>query len=141
MPTRESIERRAVVLLCGRSAEQHIIGDAALGAGGDHQSDLALATQLVATLHASAGLGDTLTYLVSHQEALTAVREDRELRSTVELHLRALQVRADELVRRHRDAIIAVADQLGARRQLSGDEVRRIFDAMAPNDQTKTTSH
>lgn len=141
MPTRDSVERRAVVLLCGQTAEQHIIGDAALGAGGEHQSDLARATQLVATLHASAGLGDTLTYLVSHEEALTAVREDRELRSTVELHLRALQVRADELVCRYRDAIIAIADQLSTRRQLSGDEVRRIFDAMAPHDQTKTASH
>jgi ATP-dependent Zn protease len=140
MPTRESVERRAVVLLCGRTAEQHIIGDTALGAGGARESDLARATQLVATLHASAGLGDTLTYLVSHQEALSAVREDRELRSKVELHLRALQARADELVHRHRDAIIAVADQLSTRRQLSGDEVCAIFDATAPNDQANAST-
>jgi cell division protease FtsH len=139
--TRDSVERRAIVLLAGRAAEQILIGNAALGAGGDDESDLAQVTQLIATLHASTGLGNTLTYLVSHQDALTAVRADRELRSSVEQHLRTLQTRTDELVRRHRDAILAVADQLRTRRQLSGAEVRRIVVAAPPNDQTQTNNH
>jgi cell division protease FtsH len=74
-----------------------------------------------------------LTYLVSHRNALSAVRADHELRSKVEEHLRALQARADEIVLRHRGTIIAVADQLRIRRQLSGEEVRRIVDA-TPSD-------
>src|SRR5262249_47207944 len=53
--TRDSIERRAVVLLAGRTAERFLIGDATLGAGGDDDSDLAQVTQFVATLHASTG--------------------------------------------------------------------------------------
>jgi cell division protease FtsH len=138
--TRDSVERRAVVLLCGRAAERLLIGNAGLGAGGDDESDLAQVTQFLATLHASAGLGDTLTYLVSHRNALGAVRADRELRTKVEQHLRTLQERADEIVRRHRDAIVAVADQLRTRRQLSGEEVRRIVEATPPNDQPETTN-
>jgi ATP-dependent Zn protease len=130
--TRDAIERRAVVLLSGRTAEQHLIGNVSLGAGGDDQSDLASVTQLIATLHASTGLGETLTYLAAHQDALAAVRSDRQLRSRVEKDMQSLQVRATDIVRRYRAAILAVADQLRARRQLSGDEVRRIFDENAP---------
>jgi cell division protease FtsH len=139
--TRDSVERRAVVLLAGRTAEQILIGDAGLGAGGDDESDLAQVTQLIATLHASTGLGDTLTYIVSHQDVLNAVRADRELRSKVEQHLRSLQARTDEIVRRHRDAIIAVADQLSIRRQLSGEEIRRIVEATPPDENARTTDH
>jgi cell division protease FtsH len=138
--TRDSVERRAIVLLCGRAAERILIGNASLGAGGDDGSDLAQATQFIATLHASAGLGDTLTYLVSHRDALAAVRADQRLRNRVEQHLRILQARADEMVQRHRDAIVAVADQLRTRRQLSGEEVRRIVDGTPPNDQPETTN-
>jgi cell division protease FtsH len=140
LPTRDSVERQAVVLLCGRAAERLLIGNVALGAGGDDESDLALATRFLATLHASAGLGDTLTYLVSHQDALGVVRADREIRSRVEEHLRALEARADEIVLRHRDAVVAVSDQLRIRRQLSGEEVRRIVEATPPNDQPETTN-
>jgi cell division protease FtsH len=138
--TRDSIERRAVVLLCGRAAERLLIGNAGLGAGGDDESDLAQVTRLVATLHASSGLGDTLTYITSFKEALAAVRSDRELRSKVERHMQALQGRAEEIVHRHRDAIVAVADRLRIRRQLSGEEVRRIVEATPPTDQPEPTN-
>jgi len=138
--TRDSVERRAVVLLCARAAERLLIGNAGLGAGGDDESDLAQVTQFVATLHASSGLGDTLTYITSFKDALAAVRDDRELRSKVERHMQALQGRAEKIVHRHRDAIVAVADRLRTRRQLSGDEVRRIVEATPPTDQPELTN-
>ncbi|MGM5022187.1 AAA family ATPase [Tardiphaga sp. 367_B4_N1_1] len=138
--TRDSVERRAVVLLCGRAAEGLLIGNVGLGAGGDDESDLAQVTQLVATLHASSGLGDTLTYVTSFKEALAAVRGDRKLRSKVERHMQALQGRAEEIVHRHREAIVAVADRLRTRRQLSGEEVRRIVEATPPTDQPEPTN-
>src|SRR4029077_13060199 len=124
--TRDAIERRAVVMLAGRTAERILIGDVTLGCGGDDDSDLAQVTQLIATLHASTGLGDTLVYIASYQDALNAVGGDRDLRSKVERHLQLLQARTEEIVRRHRDAIIAVADRLRTRRRLSGEEIRRI---------------
>jgi len=130
--TRDAIERRAVVTLCGRAAEALIIGDVALGSGGDTDSDLAIVTQFVASLHASTGLGNTLVYLVSHEAAIEAVRTDLKMRSRVERHMRRLQARADKIVREHRDAIVAVAERLRIRRHLSGDEIRRIFEATSP---------
>jgi hypothetical protein len=139
--TRESVERYGVVLLCGRAAERLLIGNAGLGAGGDDESDLARVTQLVATLHASSGLGDTLTYITSFKESLSNVRINRELRSKVEQHIRILHRRADEVVHEHCNAILIVAEQLKARRQLSGEEVRRISNATSLKDGRTATNH
>ncbi|MCU1617825.1 MAG: family ATPase, partial [Frankiales bacterium] len=51
----------------------------------------------------------------------------------VEVHMRKLQKRADDVVQAHRQTIIAVAEQLRIRRHLSGDEIRSIFAATAPS--------
>ena len=45
--TRETIEKRLVVLLAGRVAEEVLLGMVSSGAGGGTRSDLALATRLV----------------------------------------------------------------------------------------------
>lgn len=139
--TRDAVERRAVVTLCGRAAEALLIGDVALGSGGDSDSDLAVVTQLIASLHASTGLAGSLVYLVSHADALEAVRTDLKLRARVERHMRRLQARADKVVREHRDAIVAVAERLRARRHLSGDEIRRIFELTTAAGQLRATEH
>jgi ATP-dependent Zn protease len=128
-PTKNEIERQVIVALCGRVAEEVLIGDISSGAGGDAKSDLARSTRLIAALHASWGLGGTVTYIAAEEEVLAAVVVDRNLRTTVEKHLQELQLRARELVIRYRDAILAVSDQLQQRRQLSGEEVKRIVDA------------
>ncbi|WP_284261264.1 AAA family ATPase [Bradyrhizobium iriomotense] len=138
--TRDTVERRVVVLFAGRTAERILIGDASVGAGGYDDSDLAQATQLVAALHASAGLGDTLTYMVSLRDALTAVRTDAELRSRVEQHLRVLQTRAENLVRQHREEILAVVARLRTRRQLSGEEIRQLLKRELSHEYS-TSSH
>jgi cell division protease FtsH len=132
LETRDSIERRAVATLAGRAAERLLLGGSiSLGSGGDDDSDLALVTHFLASVHASTGLGGSLVYLVSHADALQAVRSDPKIRSRVERHMRRLQVRADDFVREHRDAIVAVAEQLRVRRHLSGAEIRRIVEASA----------
>jgi cell division protease FtsH len=143
LTTRDAVERRAVVTLCGRAAEKLLLdGSIALGSGGDADSDLAVVTQFIASLHASTGLGGTLVYLVSHEDALKAVRSDLKIRSRVERHMRKVQKRADDVVRKHRDAIIAVAEQLRIRRHLSGEEIRRIFEASPPSTPpARTTRH
>jgi cell division protease FtsH len=132
LETRDSIERRAVATLAGRAAERLLLGGSiSLGSGGDDDSDLALVTQYLGSLHASTGLAGSLVYLVSHADALQAVRNDPKIRSRVERHMRRLQVRADDFVREHRDAIVAVAEQLRVRRHLSGAEICRIVEASA----------
>lgn len=129
LPTREAIEDRVVVLLCGRAAELAIIGNASAGAGGSESSDLALATRMVAALYLSAGLGESLVYLAPPQEATTLLRNDAELRTKVDARLRELQRRATDLIGSRRKAVLAVAANLKDRRHLSGEHIRTLFDA------------
>jgi hypothetical protein len=131
-PTRVRIEDRVVMLLSGRAAEFAEFGSHSAGAGSADYSDLALGTRMLAAMHGSEGLGETMIYLTPHERALEVVRTDPLLRSRVERDLQRLQRRADALVHRHRHALRAVAEALRARRHLSGDTVRRIFEAHPP---------
>lgn len=130
--TRERIEDRVVMLLSGRASEFAEFGCHSAGAGSADYSDLALSTRMLAAMHGSEGLGETMVYLTPHERALEAVRTDPVLRFRVERDLQRLQRRADALVHRHRAGILAVAEALRARRHLAGDTVRRIVAAHTP---------
>ncbi|MET1047118.1 MAG: AAA family ATPase [Hyphomicrobium sp.] len=129
--TRERIERQVVAVLAGRAAERVILSAESDGSGGDDTSDLAKATCIVAALHGSYGMGASCTYLGDDKEILRVVRGDPLLRATVDRELRALQQRADDLVRRHRGAVTAMADALRIKRTLTGEAIRQICDAHA----------
>jgi cell division protease FtsH len=129
IPTCTTLEARVVVALSGRAAERLLLGEASVGAGGNEDSDLAFATRTVASLHASAGLGDKIVFVADLDRALKAVRRDKSLRRRVDRHLADLQERADELVARNRETISAVADALADTRYLSAEAIQNIFEA------------
>jgi cell division protease FtsH len=128
LPTRRTFEARAIMTLCGRAAEILLVGEASVGGGLDRESDLAIATQMIASLHASTGLGGHLAFTSTHDGALKAVARDKDLRRRVERHLAELDAKATRLVARHRRAILDVADALAEARYLSGDAIQQIFD-------------
>ncbi|NYG44815.1 hypothetical protein GGD67_002263 [Bradyrhizobium sp. IAR9] len=133
MPTRRTIEDQATMLLGGRAAERVLFPSGeSIGGGGDEGSDIGLATEVISALHLTWGVGGTVAFLGSRKDALEAVRYDRSLREVVEADLQRLQERADKIVDRYREAVIAVAKALQRRRHLSGDAVRTIFDAHPP---------
>jgi cell division protease FtsH len=131
MPTRRQLELYAIGALGGRAAETVILGEPSVGGGGSAGSDLAQATRILAGLHASAGLGDRLLYTASLDEAADRLSVDPDLRKAVERDLRILQDEADEMIRRFRPAVEAVAERLLERRVLDGDTVREIIAAAA----------
>jgi cell division protease FtsH len=124
-PTRDMLERSAVMILAGRSAETVFLGTCSAGCEGD----VASATTNIASLHMTYGLADGVIHLSPRDSVLESVRYDYLMRSRVEADLQRLQRRADELIRRHRDAVAAIAEALQARRYLAGDAVREIFEA------------
>ncbi|WP_298257285.1 AAA family ATPase [Bradyrhizobium sp.] len=128
IPTKSDIENRVVVTLCGRAAEETVIGSASAGAGGDRSSDFAIATGLVCGLHAAGLMGD-FAYLGGIDDYLAILRHDQALRRRVDKHLAELHERAIELMRHHRDAVETVARRLVERRHLSGDEIRVIYES------------
>lgn len=139
--TRRAIEDHVTMILSGRAAEKVVLGAESAGAGGIETSDLAHATRFISGLHVSFGLGDTLAYLGSLDEAPNRLSYDPLLCNRVENHLRALQERAIRLVDRHREAIEKVAEVLRERRYLSGDAIKEIFNAVnepAANEPVKS---
>ncbi|QRM36233.1 hypothetical protein JO965_47595 (plasmid) [Microvirga sp. VF16] len=127
--SRADVERLVLVALAGRAAEEEILGSATSGAGGSSRSDLAIATALLASARASLGLGETLAYRASPEQAHALLAVDPELRRTVEAQLARLYGRARALVRQHRPLIEAAADVLVAEKHLSGADFRRLFAA------------
>ena len=128
LPTLASIEDRVVSILAAGVAERLFLGAASTGSGGPDDSDLGVATGLLAVLHTSTSLMGTLLHRCSSEDALATVRIDPTLRNRVERHLRELEERACELVQRHRDSILAVADELAVKRHLTGDAIVSIIE-------------
>ncbi|MBR0780751.1 AAA family ATPase [Bradyrhizobium iriomotense] len=130
--TRQTVEDRVTMLLGGRAAERILFGCNSAGGAGDESADTGLAFSNIASLHLSWGLGEIVSFHGSRREVLEAARCDRSLRDIVEADLQRLQKRAEDLVRRHRAALLAVAEALRERRYLGGDEVRALFEARRP---------
>jgi hypothetical protein len=126
---RDDIEKYAIVSLAGRAAEIVIFGEPSGGAAGDPNSDLGLATRMVASIHASLGLGDSLVYRCGPQKVMKILERDHTMRERVEHDLQRLQRLASELVRKYRHAVEEIADALVTRRFMTGAEVQQVFDA------------
>jgi len=104
-----------------------VAGVASAGAGGTDQSDLGLATRMLAAMQVSHGLGEAgLVYLSASDEALEAVRRDPVLRKAIDGQLRDLQARAVDILRQNRATVLAIADALVERRFLGGAEIAAI---------------
>lgn len=123
--TRRQFEAIAVVALAGRAMDT-LSGEPHSGAGGSAGSDLAHATSVLASMHLSHGLGDTLLFRGDPKDAAKALASDVGLRRVVERDLQRLLAQALALVRENRILIEAIAERLLARRVLPGDEVTRL---------------
>ncbi|MCK1341000.1 AAA family ATPase [Bradyrhizobium sp. 38] len=128
VPTRRDFECRVVAALCGRAAERLLVGEVSVGSGLSDQSDMAMATRLIGSLHTT-GLAGELAFTADQGHALEAVSRDRTLRRRVEADLVRLEKEAERLVKRNRRAILAIADALAETRYLSGETVRHMLDS------------
>jgi ATP-dependent Zn protease len=137
---RRAIEDYIVVQLCGRAAEQTVLGPATTGAGGGPGSDLATAAAWAASIHASYGLADSLVWRAPPPDAARIATIDPALRALVDADLKRLLARAMDLVQARRPAVEAIAERLLRDRHLSGDEIQRVV-AEAEGAATSTLSY
>nr|WP_314257252.1 AAA family ATPase [uncultured Devosia sp.] len=126
MTTAERTKRLVVHLLSGRAAEEVLLGSVAGGAGGAPDSDLGLASHLVAAGHLSFGLGGFLTYVSDPEESLVVARRSPEVMNLIETEMRALYAQAKTLVEDNREAVQRVAEALRTHRVLGGADLKRI---------------
>ncbi|WP_052715595.1 AAA family ATPase [Devosia chinhatensis] len=134
-PRRQDIEKIVLRTLAGRAAEEVILGDPSMGAGGSDDSDLAVATRYVGMLHVSGGLGERFLYQGGTSELPHVLAINPRLAAAVEAELRQLYARTMHLVRQHADRIVAVAEELMAHRQLNGAQfLAAITSIKAPRE-------
>jgi ATP-dependent Zn protease len=124
--TRSALEDRVVIGLAARAAERIFTGAVSTASGGTSNSDIGVATAMIASIHASYGMGEDLVYLAAGDDLLFRVALDHDLRVRVASHLRELEDRAEKLVEANRDAVLAVARRLAEKRFLDGAEVADI---------------
>ncbi|WP_048709322.1 hypothetical protein [Microvirga massiliensis] len=132
VPTRRGLENLVMTALAGRAGEEALCGGPSAGT----ESDLAFATSLLAAIHGSLGLGDSLLHRGSREQVHALLAVDPALRRAVEDDLGRLYAGTLALVREHRGFVEALAGALVAERQISGERFEALFLAHARARQT-----
>lgn len=122
---RERMERQVTMVLGASAAETEVFGSLSSGAGGSPESDLARATDIMATLRSSYGMANSLLW-VAPADVPTLLTRDPAFRQAVEADLQRLYADAKRLARQYREQILAVADRLLTEGQISGDMVAQL---------------
>lgn len=125
--TRAEIETALTVDLAGRTAEHLVIGSPSAGAGGTSQSDLARATLVATALEASFGLGQSLIWRGTPEDAAQLLAEDAALRDRVAAHLRRAEARALTILKANRPLMIETSKALEGAGILMGDALDALI--------------
>jgi ATP-dependent Zn protease len=127
--TIERCEHYLQVQMAGRAAEQVVYRSALSGSGGSARSDLAKATQIAAVMETSLGFGGRRPLLYhdpDHWQSM--IRQDARLAQRVSARLERAEKLARKLVRRNRDRLDMIADELAARGTLEGPDLATLVE-------------
>ena len=127
LPSFADIEKDVVVVLAGRAAEKVFLGNASVGAGGEGNSDLAVATGTLASMYMSYGyMTDCPIWRCEPNHAISMLAVDQALREKVNQHLVRLSNEAEALVTQKETLVRAFAEELTRQRRLSKREINMI---------------
>lgn len=119
--TRCDLEDQVAISLAGRNAERLILGEASSGS----HSDLRLATWLLAAMHGSFAMGDTLVQQAPIDSS-PSLLADPEFRSLVEVDMRRIDERCAQLLVSNVDALKRIIANLLEHRVLAEDQVLKL---------------
>lgn len=127
--TVQSLLDEICFLLAGIAAEEAILGNRSIGAGGTRGSDLHLATLAALRLEASYGFGDGLAFLAGdgEPELLRLLHTSQAIRERVEIVLAEQMARARSLVESHRGAAGRAAEKLLEGMRITGADAEKMF--------------
>ncbi|KAA2234909.1 AAA family ATPase [Salinarimonas soli] len=131
--TRADLEANAMVGLGGRAAEEVLLGRASAGA----HSDLEAVTGIVASIHGSFGLGESLLH---RGRDPTLLLFDPGLREIVDGEIRRLYLLTVGILEEHADLLEIVARALLADRIMAGRDLQRLVDGYRPPAPHRRTS-
>lgn len=126
---RSDYDGRILMMLAGRAAEEIVLGEPSQGSGGGPDSDLAHATEMIAKVIGSYGLGDLLGYRGSPNEVAKTLPDDPDLRLRVEEELQRYYAEALDLLAAQREQLDLLTAELLKRRFLTAEEVHSLLDS------------
>jgi cell division protease FtsH len=126
--TRAAIDAEIRILFAGRAAEEAILGDASAGA----RNDLAAATSLAAHAVGAWGLAGHKRLLSNRHDDSDAILDYPEVRQAASAMLARQYARTIRTVRRHRAALLRIADRLMVERRLDGATVSGLLNEAPP---------
>lgn len=124
--TVQEIENELLILMSGRTAERLVLGTISGGAGGDSESDLALATGLVLQMDRELGLGRNGDGWLGPADMHRLSEEEKQ---RVQAKLGQAMNHAAKLLTPHIDQLRKVAAALIDVRELHGSAMRRLIAA------------
>ncbi|MAC78371.1 MAG: hypothetical protein CML66_09940 [Rhodobacteraceae bacterium] len=128
--TVEEIERELVILMAGRAAERLVLGTISGGAGGDSESDLALATGLVLQMDRELGLGRNGDGWLGPAVMHRLTEEDKQ---RVRAKLDQAARKAYALLESRKDMLVKISNDLVQRREMNAESLARWFGG-TPNE-------
>lgn len=135
METLERCEAYLQVQMAGRAAEQVVYGSTLAGSGGSSRSDLAKATQIATVMEASLGFGHRYPLLYRDPDQWQLLlSDDARLARRVHARIAAAERKARRLIRRNRERLDMIVDELITRGTLEGERlhelVRRVTQSL-----------
>ncbi len=125
---RRDIENAATICLSGRCGEQVLLQSTSSGSGGGEGSDLQRATAMIASIHASFGMGEGLTHRATPDTVMQLLTFDAALARQVEDDLQRLAGIARSIVEDNVFLVETVAAALLKNRHLTGQQFLAICD-------------
>ncbi|OCX66867.1 hypothetical protein BFP70_04110 [Thioclava sp. SK-1] len=128
--TVEEIERELLILMSGRAAERLVLSTISGGAGGDKESDLALATALVLQMDRELGLGHNGDGWLGPADMRRLTEEER-LRIRAKLDQAARKAYA--LLGRRTDSLVNISNELMQRREMNAHTLAQFLSDATPD--------
>ncbi|MBZ4022880.1 hypothetical protein CKO11_10450 [Rhodobacter sp. TJ_12] len=120
--TVEEIETELLILMSGRAAERLALGNISGGAGGDRESDLALATGLILRMDRELGLGRNGDAWLGPTDMHRLTEEEKQ---RVRAKLEQAERRAYALLGSNKGILLNVSNDLMQRREMNAKVLSR----------------
>lgn len=128
--TSAQLDDMVVLLMSGRAAEKLLMGAVTIGSGGRAGSDLDLATKLARDIELRFGFGKAGPIYLEGKTTEELLQVPW-LFAAISDRLKAAELRAGELLAKHKDIVVSISDALAETGYLSAQRIREIMSGSA----------
>lgn len=118
LPTEKLFRTRIRIALAGMAAEDVVLGNRSVGGSATLGSDLDEATRIATCMIVSYGMGDSPRFENDHRRVTESYRPPPHLRPEIDRILREEWDGAKDILTKHKDRLIFLAEKLVSERKM-----------------------